>query len=305
MKISYLGALVIVALALGACNQTDPASTKAAAKATVVPSARPQAPPAAPPRDTLASAAAMAAKVRAVTTDYAIWYNYTYYRVPLARSFQGLGANGKAVSTKAFLERLASGKFIAMRRGSSHNMPVYQLYAYSGAVPQISVVSQHLVQQEQYNQVWKGKPAPAFSWTDLAGQTYTPANTRGQVLVLKCWFISCVGCVREFPQANALAATYRANKDVRFISLASDEAAKLRAFLQSKPLAYATVPNCENYMEKKLKVNGYPTHIVIGRNGRITYVNNYIDGLPAAINEALQAPHPQAIAYDSDKGNLL
>jgi len=247
----------------------------------------------------------MAAKVRAVTTDYAIWYNYTYYRVPLARSFQGLGANGKAVSTKAFLERLASGKFIAMRRGSSHNMPVYQLYAYSGAVPQISVVSQHLVQQEQYNQVWKGKPAPAFSWTDLAGQTYTPANTRGQVLVLKCWFISCVGCVREFPQANALAATYRANKDVRFISLASDEAAKLRAFLQSKPLAYATVPNCENYMEKKLKVNGYPTHIVIGRNGRITYVNNYIDGLPAAINEALQAPHPQAIAYDSDKGNLL
>lgn len=192
-----------------------------------------------------------------------------------------------------------------MRRGSNHNLPVYQLYAYGGKVAQIGVVSQHLAQQEQYNQVWKGKPAPAFRLTDLAGETFTPASTRGQVLVLKCWFISCVGCVREFPQANALAATYRANKDVRFISLTYDDAAHLRPFLQRKPLAYATVPNCKYYMDKVLKVNGYPTHIVIGRDGRIVYTSNYMDYLPTAINEALQAPNPQAIAQNTTKDNRL
>lgn len=294
-----------MALALGACSQADPASTKTSVKAAAVTPALPQAPVPAQ-RDTLASAAAMAAKVRAVTTDYTTWYSYTYYQVPLARQFKGLGVNGKAVSTKAFLERLASGKCIAMRRGTNHSLPVYQLYAYGGKVAQIGVVSQRLAQQEQYNQVWKGKPAPAFKWVDLAGETYTPASTRGQVLVLKCWFIGCVECVREFPQANALAATYRANKDVRFISLTYDDAAHLRPFLQSKPLAYSTVPNCMGYMDKSLKVNGYPTHIVIGRDGRITYVSNYMDYLPTAINEALQALTPQAaIALNATKNNLL
>ncbi|MGI4833395.1 MAG: TlpA family protein disulfide reductase [Janthinobacterium lividum] len=304
MKQAGLGVLWVGALGLGACSQADPAGTKVAVEAVAATPALPQPPPAARP-DTLASAAAMAAKVRAVTTDYPTWYSYTYYHVPLARQFEGLGPRGQAISTKDFLGRLASGKYLAMRRGSSHNVPVYQLYAYGGKLAQIGVVSQHLAQQELYNQVWKGKPAPAFNLIDLAGVAYTPASTRGKVLVLKCWFISCVGCVREFPQANALAATYRANKDVCFISLTTDDAVSLRAFLQSKPLAYATVPNCMGYMQNKLKVNGYPTHIVIGRDGRIAYVSNYMDYLPAAINKALQAPAPQAIARNSTKRNRL
>jgi peroxiredoxin len=132
-----------------------------------------------------------------------------------------------------------------------------------------------------------GQPLPDFRFTDLAGKTYSPATTRGKVLVLKCWFISCVGCVKEFPEVNALAAKYQSNKQVLFISLAYDEAAPLRRFLQRKPLRYAVVPQMMAYMQEHLKVNGYPTHVVVGRDGRIAYMTNTASYVEAAIRAAL------------------
>jgi thiol-disulfide isomerase/thioredoxin len=114
-----------------------------------------------------------------------------------------------------------------------------------------------------------GQPLPVFRFTDLAGKTYTPATMRGKVLVLKCWFIHCAGCVKEFPEVNALVAKYRSNQEVVFVSLAYDDAAPLRKFLQHKPLHYAVVPRMMTYMQEHLKVNGYPTYVVVGRDGRI------------------------------------
>lgn len=108
------------------------------------------------------------------------------------------------------------------------------------------------------------------------------------MLVLKCWFIGCVACVKEFPAVNALAARYQNNKDVLFISLANDKADRLRDFLQGNPLTYAVIPESRAYTQQRLQIRGYPTHLVVGRDGKIAHVTNSVGYLPSAIDAALQ-----------------
>lgn len=227
------------------------------------------------------------AQVKALTNDYATWYGYAYHHAPLACDFKPLDTTGKPVTRKAFLRQLLTGKVLAFSNGRDLQRPVYQLYAYAGHDAQLRRISQRLAQDALYQADRVGQPLPVYRFTDLAGKTYTPASTRGHVLVLKCWFISCAGCVKEFPEVNALAAKYQSNKQVLFVSLALDDAAPLRKFLQQKPLRYAVVPHMMDYTQEKLKVNGYPTHVVVGRDGRIAYMTNTAAYVEAAIQADL------------------
>lgn len=227
------------------------------------------------------------AQVQALTKDYATWYRYAYQNVPLARDFKALDAAGKPVTRKAFLQQLVAGKVLALANGRELQRPVYQLYAYTGQDAQLRSISQRLAQDALYQADRVGQLLPAYRFRDLQGKTYTPATTRGKVLVLKCWFISCAGCVKEFPEVNALAAKYQANKDVLFVSLTTNDGVALRKFLQQKPLSYAVVPYMRDYMQERLKVNGYPTHVVVGRDGRIAYMTNTASYVDAAIRAAL------------------
>jgi peroxiredoxin len=226
-------------------------------------------------------------QVQTLTKDYATWYGYAYHHAPLACDFKPLDTTGKPVTRKAFLRQLLTGRVLAFSNGRDSQRPVYQLYAYPGHDAQLRRISQYLAQDALYQADRVGQPLPGYRFTDITGKTYTPASTRGQVLVLKCWFISCAGCVKEFPEVNALVAKYRSNKEVLFVSLTTDDAAPLRKFLQQKPLRYAVVPHMMAYMQEKLKVNGYPTHVVVGRDGRIAYMTNTAAYVEAAIQAAL------------------
>lgn len=300
MRRRYLLLLWAGLLEGSACGTGGPTASETASKPAPL-ATEPAAPPAAPMRrDTLAPAAAMVARAAAITTDYATWYSYAYYQVPLFRKFRGLSAAGQPLAKKAFLRQLATGKYVVLQRGTQAGYPVYQLYTFTSTpaeVARIKAVSQQLAETELANYTKEGQPMPPFRLTDLAGKTYTPASTRGKVLVIKCWFIHCVPCVKEFSEVNALANRYQTNPDVQFISLATDDAAKLRPFLASHPLRYATVPASTDFMQRQLGVQAYPAHIVVGRDGKISFFSYSRNYLPAAIEEALQSasrPPPAA-----------
>lgn len=227
------------------------------------------------------------AQVQALTKDYATWYGYAARHAPLACDFKPLDTTGKPVTRQAFLQQLLRGNVLAFATGRDGQRPVYQLYGYAGHDALLRRSSQRLAQDALYQVERVGQRLPAYRFTDLAGNMYTPATMRGKVLVLKCWFIHCAGCVKEFPQVNALVAKYQSNPQVVFVSLASDEAVPLRRFLQQKPLRYAVVPQMMTYMQQQLKVNGYPTHVVVGRDGRIAYMTNTAAYVEAAIQAAL------------------
>jgi hypothetical protein len=48
----------------------------------------------------------------------------------------------------------------------------------------------------------EGTPIPGFNFTDLNDKVYNQSTTRGKIVILKCWFIHCVACLKEFPELN-------------------------------------------------------------------------------------------------------
>lgn len=150
-----------------------------------------------------------------------------------------------------------------------------------------TVPSQQLAEEELGNFARTGQPLPAFDWVDLQGGRYTPETTRGKLVVLKCWYIGCLACVDEFPAVNASVDKYRANPNVLFVSLAMDPALALRAFLQHQSVQFAVVPASKAYLTDSLKLRAYPTHFLIGRDGKIAKVTTRASDLAFALTQAL------------------
>jgi peroxiredoxin len=231
-----------------------------------------------------------AARVAALTKDFNTWYRYTYYGVLLARDYQARDLNGQPLPKKAFLRQLATGRALALRTGTDRQQPVYQLYAYPGGPdPALRSTSQQLAEEALRNDAWEGQALPAFAWQDLNGVAYTPASTRGKIVVLTCWFTNCGACVDEFPATNALVAHYRQHPEVLFVSLALNEAQTLRAFLKGRTVKFAVVPSRKAYLTDTLGVFEYPTHFIIGRDGKIAKVTNRASDLAVALAKEVRA----------------
>ncbi len=114
-----------------------------------------------------------------------------------------------------------------------------------------------------------GREARPFSVKDLGGEAYSLERLKGRIVVLNFWFVECQPCRDEIPHLNELVAEYGGN-DVTFLALANNGSSRLRKFLKKVPFEYAVVPDSEP-IAADYGVAAYPTHIVIGRDGRITY----------------------------------
>ena len=213
--------------------------------------------------------------------DFMSWYNYTYYNVRLVQDFIAEDVHSNQISKRAFLQALTSGRLVAFKTAKRNNVPVYQLFEAGSLQPDIKDSMVQMAQTALALANMEGKELPPYSFTDLNGKLYNNNNTRGYVILLKCWFIHCVNCVKEFPELNHLVDRYKDRKDIKFISLASDSRTELLTFLKKKPFKYAVVPEMDNYMSRKLNVNAYPLHLLINRRGTIVKVTKSMsDMLP-------------------------
>lgn len=114
-------------------------------------------------------------------------------------------------------------------------------------------------------------PAPAFALTDINGQAYNLADLRGKVVVLNFWFIGCVVCHQEMPALKQLVTDYRANPNVVFISLARENAGRLRRYVASKGDFGFAVLALPPALAQQFGITGYPTTVVLDRNGHYSY----------------------------------
>jgi hypothetical protein len=56
-----------------------------------------------------------------------------------------------------------------------------------------------------------GKLFPDFSFKDLNGNLITNESMK-ENLVIKCWYIHCAACIKEFPEVNNLVRKYKDRK---------------------------------------------------------------------------------------------
>ena len=134
----------------------------------------------------------------------------------------------------------------------------------------------------------EGTSFPEFNFKDLNGNTITTESLKGKIVVIKCWFIHCAPCIKEFPAVNKLVTQYKSRKDIVFISLSEDTAKQLQLFLIKKSLLFSTIPNMKKYMNETLHLSGFPTHFILNKKGQIAKVLMNYESLELALKKESQ-----------------
>lgn len=155
--------------------------------------------------------------------------------------------------------------------------------------PQDSTYYKSLAENKSKIESLLNKLAPDFTLKDLNGRVIQLAKLRGQVVVLNFWFTTCGACITEMPELNKIKSRYKSS-GVVFLALALDNPGKVREFLRRQNFAYTLVPDATQ-ARRDYKVFAYPTSMVVGKNGLITYIyqgfTNVDKVLSPAIDQAL------------------
>ena len=135
--------------------------------------------------------------------------------------------------------------------------------------------------------------APTFTATTIDGTVVNTADLKGKVVVLNLWFINCPNCIEEIKLLNAVVDEYKDNKNVVFLGLANNQKNDLDKFLKKNPFRYQIIPNAAQTMLFKFgeaQKNGdfylgFPTHVVIDKEGRMVLKIEGVKGVEAVRKE--------------------
>jgi len=220
-----------------------------------------------------------------VEKDFITWWTYHENNIRLSSNFIAIDNLSNRISKEDFLGKLTSGDYIPLKLISKDSLTYYKLFKLdqsSNIEIRKQIKSSSTTDYIHFKA--EGKTFPKFQFVDLKGVIYNNENTKGKIVILKCWFITCHACVAEFPELNNLVDNYRNRKDIVFISLALDSKEKLNQFLSQKKFNYAVVADQEKFIRNELNVSMYPTHIIIDRNGVILKVVNSADEMILALS---------------------
>lgn len=223
-----------------------------------------------------------------LTKDYMTWYEYTYYNIHFSQNFIALDIDSNKIEKVDFLNKLLSGDMVVFNTKILNGQFVYKLFKLISPDESIKATIKQMASSELRHYKMEGTEIPDFSFTDLNGKTYDKASSLGKIIVLKCWFIHCVACVKEFPELNNLVNQNESNPNIQFISLALDNKEDLKKFLKKKTFKYSVIPEMKNYLDNKLNITEYPTHLLVNKSGIIIKVVNRIEELiPFLQNETV------------------
>lgn len=208
-----------------------------------------------------------------IIKNYNNFFSYVSQHMKLSQDLLAYDVSNKPISKAVFLKRLSTGNYLPVRLIAADNKMHYRLYRLNAlAVKDLGFYIKDWSRAVYDHYLQEGKQFPPFEFTDLKGNKYTTASTRGKTLVINCWFIGCANCEKEMPALNQLVKQYAGRKDVVFIGLALDAKAKLIPFLKRKAFDYAVVAGQDNFISHCLKTTIYPTHFVVNKNGKIVSV---------------------------------
>ena len=207
--------------------------------------------------------------------DFKAWWTYHNQYISLSANFTGLNTQSDTISKRKFLKELLTGNYIPVRMKDHSKLETLKLFRLdSSAHKSIRETIQNVSATKLKQFEMEGTPFPEFNFTDLNGNSYTNSSTAGKKIILKTWFINCQACIAEFPELNEFVEENRQRKDIIYLSLATNPAPDLEAFLQTKAFNYPVISNQSTFIQEKLNLQAYPTHIVVNEEGTILKVVN-------------------------------
>ncbi|MBQ7974089.1 MAG: redoxin domain-containing protein [Clostridia bacterium] len=118
-----------------------------------------------------------------------------------------------------------------------------------------------------------------YTLTDVNGNAYRFSDilSEKKALVLNFWFINCGPCKIEFPYLDEAYRNYNEELEVLAIDCVGDSEADIAAFAADNNLSFPVVAG-DTAWESAVRVQGYPTTIVVDRFGTVAMVHTgYID----------------------------
>ncbi|MET0946503.1 MAG: redoxin domain-containing protein [Flavobacterium sp.] len=219
-----------------------------------------------------------------IQKNFSEWSAYQSKNIMLSRDFVALDLLSKEISKETFLNELTNGNFIPIRLKSDDLIYYYKLFKIDpNSDSSIKATINQIGFDALKNYKMEGTAFPKFSFKDLNGNEVSNETMKGKIIVIKCWYIHCTPCIREFSQVNRLTEEYKDRKDILFISLAEDSPEQLKTFLARKPLSYAVIPDMKIYMNETLDLNAFPTHFILNKEGLIAKVLPNFESLEVAL----------------------
>lgn len=121
-----------------------------------------------------------------------------------------------------------------------------------------------------------GTPAPTLAGKTIDGERVALSDFRGQVVLVNVWATWCKPCTAELPELARLHDELSA-EGFTVLGVSVDKRqmlAKVRAMVQSFELHYPNLFDPEGTAVSGWKVAGYPTSVLVGRDGTVLWRRN-------------------------------
>lgn len=123
---------------------------------------------------------------------------------------------------------------------------------------------------QRLKQLGKGKPAPLFSSITNEGKAFKLADLKGKYVVLDFWGSWCHPCMKGLPRMKEYYQRYRSH--VEFVGIAcKDDKTTWTNTIKEQHLPWTQLLNNNASQDLALLYNvlGYPTKVIIDRNGNL------------------------------------
>lgn len=113
------------------------------------------------------------------------------------------------------------------------------------------------------------RPAPAFSFKNLAGESVKLADLKGKVVVVDFWATWCKPCIETMPEMQKLYDKH-ADKGMTVLGVSIDEEGekKVKPFLSKRKFTYPIVLDSDSTW-KAFGVHAIPAVFLIDKDGQI------------------------------------
>lgn len=224
---------------------------------------------------------------KAILSNFNTFWTYYTEDVKLYEDFQSYDSQRKRISKGEFLKQLTTGHYFPLLLFGQDEKLTYKLEIIGKkADPIIGAYMKQFSNEELIFYKMQGKPLPNFRFEDIEGNVFTSKNTLGKVVLLKCWFIGCVACVQEMPNLNKLVKAHEDRSDIIYISVAPDSKVALKKFFSRRQFNYKNAFGQGDYLHQ-INISSYPTHFLIGKDGKVFRVLKDEAALSAALTKYL------------------
>ena len=125
---------------------------------------------------------------------------------------------------------------------------------------------------EKKNADFLGRPLPPFSLS-VGRRKYTNRSFAGKVTFINFWFADCPPCMAEMKALNGLYQRFGTDANFAMVSLTFEPAKTVWLIKKRYHIRYPIYSTSREECYRLNNNNGFPTSVVIGRDGLVRYIH--------------------------------